>query len=324
MPVTVTRTTITTTTTASGASGQWSPTIVGSPRALTQPLGLLRLLQLLSTCVAFSLVASVNAWAGPMGNWSMFTWCFCFAVTLVILLVELCGGQARFPLSWRNFPITFACYAALFCLSSSIIYPTTYVQFLSHGRTRDHAIAATAFSCIACVAYALEVAWTRARPGEITGYMATVPGLLKVLETFVACVIFAFISDSFLYKNKPALEWCVAVYAICFILAAVAILLNLGDCTNVLPISFPTFLSGLALLSVLMYATALVLWPLYQFDERYGGHSSRRRDSSCAFKHTDNVCYWDRRLAVAVLTAVNLLAYVADLGHSAHLVFVKV
>ncbi|PNI92269.1 MYADM isoform 4, partial [Pan troglodytes] len=188
MPVTVTRTTITTTTTSS--SGLGSPTIVGSPRALTQPLGLLRLLQLVSTCVAFSLVASVDAWTGSMGNWSMFTWCFCFSVTLIILIVELCGLQARFPLSWRNFPITFACYAALFCLSASIIYPTTYVQFLPHGRSRDHAIAATFFSCIACVAYATEVAWTRARPGEITGYMATVPGLLKVLETFVACIIF--------------------------------------------------------------------------------------------------------------------------------------
>lgn len=320
MAVTVTRTTITTTTT----SGLGSSTIVGSPRALTQPLGLLRLLQLLSTCVAFSLVASVGAWMGPMGNWSMFTWCFCFSVTLIILIVELGGLQARFPLSWRNFPITYACYAALFCLSSSIIYPTTYVQFLSHGRTRDHAIAATAFSCIACVAYATEVAWTRARPGEITGYMATVPGLLKVLETFVACIIFAFISSPYLYQQKPALEWCVAVYAICFILAAVAILLNLGDCTNMLPIPFPSFLSGLALLSVILYATALVLWPLYQFDERYGGHPQRSRDGGCAVSHPHSVCNWDRRLAVAILTAINLLAYVADLVHSARLVFVKV
>ncbi|XP_037675992.1 myeloid-associated differentiation marker [Choloepus didactylus] len=321
MPVTVTRTTITTTTSSSGLG---SSTIVGSPRALTQPLGLLRLLQLLSTCVAFSLVASVGAWVGPMGNWSMFTWCFCFAMTLIILIVEVGGLQLRFPLSWRNFPITYACYAALFCLSASIIYPTTYVQFLSHGRVRDHAIAATAFSCIACVAYATEVAWTRARPGEITGYMATVPGLLKVLETFVACIIFAFLSNPYLYQRHPALEWCVAVYAICFILAAVAILLNLGDCTNMLPIPFPSFLSGLALLSVLLYATALVLWPLYQFDERHGGYPQRSRDSGCSSRHPSNVCSWDRRLAVAILTAINLLAYLADLVYSARLVFVRV
>lgn len=322
MPVTVTRTTITTTTTAS--SGLGSPTILGSPRALTQPLGLLRLLQLLSTCVAFSLVASVNAWHGFTGNWCMFTWCFCFAVTFIIIIVEVCGLQLRFPLSWRNFPITYACYAALFCLSASVIYPTTDVQFMPSGRTRDHAIAAIVFSCIACVAYATEVAWTRARPGEITGYMATVPGLLKVVETFVACIIFAFISESYLYKYKSALEWCVAVYAICFILAAVAILLNLGDCTNMLPIPFPTFLSGLALLSVLFYASAMVLWPLYQFDEKYGGQPHRWKDASCRNRHSNTVCPWDCRLAVAILTAINLLAYVADLVYSARLVFVKV
>ncbi|ELK16793.1 myeloid-associated differentiation marker [Pteropus alecto] len=323
MPVTVTRTTITTTTTSS-SSGLGSPTILGSPRALTQPLGLLRLLQLLSTCVAFSLVASVGAWVGFMGNWCMFAWCFCFAVTLIIIIVELAGLQQRFPLSWRNFPITYACYAALFCLSASVIYPTTYVQFMAHGRSRDHAIAAIAFSCIACVAYATEVAWTRARPGEITGYMATVPGLLKVVETFVACVIFAFISDSYLYKHKPALEWCVAVYAICFILAAVAILLNLGDCTNMLPIPFPSFLSGLALLSVLFYISAMILWPLYQFDEKHGGQPQRWRDANCRSRHIDSVCPWDCRLAVAILTAINLLAYVADLVYSARLVFVRV
>lgn len=315
MPVTVTRTTITTTS---------SSTVVGSPRALTQPLGLLRLLQLVSTCVAFSLVASVGAYTGPMGHWAMFTWCFCFAVTLIVLVVELGGLQAHFPLSWRNFPITYACYAALFCLTSSIIYPTTYVQFLSHGRSRDHAIAATTFSCVACLAYATEVAWTRARPGEVTGYMATVPGLLKVLETFVACVIFVFISEPHLYQRAPALEWCVAVYSICFILAAVAILLNLGECTNVLPFPFPSFLSGLALLSVLMYASALVLWPLYHFNEKHGGEPRRAWDSGCGSRHIHNVCVWDRRLAVAVLTGINLLAYLADLAHSAHLVFVKV
>lgn len=322
MPVTVTRTTVTTTTTSS--SGLGSPTIVGSPRALTQPLGLLRLLQLLCTCIAFSLVASVNAWAGFMGNWCMFAWCFCFAVTLVILLVELGGLQARFPLSWRNFPITYACYAALFCLSASIIYPTIFTQFLKHYPTRDHAIAATAFSCIAFLAYATEVAWTRARPGEITGYMATVPGLLKVLETFVACIIFVFISEPYLYQRHQALEWCVAVYAICFILAAVAILLNLCECTNALPIPFPTFLSGLALLSVLLYATALVIWPLYQFDEKHGGLPRRSHDRSCTYSNNVSVCSWDQRLAVAILTAINFLAYLGDLVYSSRLVFVRV
>ena len=40
-------------------------------------------------------------------------------------------------------------YATLICLSASIIYSITYVQFLPYGPYRDQAIAATAFSCIA-------------------------------------------------------------------------------------------------------------------------------------------------------------------------------
>lgn len=215
-----------------------------------------------------------------MGNWSMFTWCFCFAVTLVILIVELAGIRPRFPLSWHNFPSTCTCYAALFCLSSSVIYPTTYVQFVGHGGSRDHAIAATTFSSIACLAYAA-----------------------KVALTLVACIIFAFISDPGLYQREPAPEWCVAI---CFILAAVTILMNLWECTNLLPIPFPTFLSGLAFLSVLFYASALVLWPLYQFSEKYHGQPRRSMDAACAYRHPHNVCNWDRRLAVAILTGINL------------------
>ncbi|XP_074075934.1 myeloid-associated differentiation marker-like [Macrotis lagotis] len=321
MPVTVTRTTVTTTTTSTGLG---THTIVGSPRELTSKLGLLRLLQLVCTCVAFSLVVHVGAWEGPMGHWAMFAWCFCFAMTLVILIVEVAGFQPRFPLSWRNFPIAYACYATLLCLSASIIYPTTYVQFLGDGYRKSHAIAATFFSCVACLAYATEVAWTRARPGEVTGYMATVPGLLKVFETFVACIIFAFISNPVIYQHKAALEWCVAVYCICFILSAVAVLLSLGDCTGQLPISFPTFLTGLAILAVALYASALVLWPLYQFDERKGGLPRRQMDSGCPYHNAHSVCNWDRRLTVAILTAINFLAYVADLVHSARLVFIRV
>ncbi|XP_038608999.1 myeloid-associated differentiation marker [Tachyglossus aculeatus] len=317
MPITVTRTTITTTSMSPGGGNH---TIVGSPRALTTPLGIVRLLQLLFTCVAFSLVAHIGGWFGSMGDWCMFSWCFCFAMTLVILLVEVGGLQPRVPVSWRNFPITFACYAALFCLSASIIYPVAFVQYLHKGEQKDCGIAATVFSILAFLAYTTEVCWTRARPGEVTGYMATVPGLLKVVETFVACVIFVFISNTNSYERHGALKWCLAVYCIFFILSLAAILLCVGECTSWLPCSFHTFLSGYTLLAVLAYATATVLWPLYQFSSRYGGHS---RPSYCP-QNYGNPCLWDRLLAVAVLTAINLLAYLADLIHSARLIFVHV
>ncbi|XP_057576716.1 myeloid-associated differentiation marker-like [Hippopotamus amphibius kiboko] len=275
-----------------------------------QILRLFRVLQLLSTCAAFSLVASVGTWRGAISNWYIFTWAFCFIVTLFILIVELCGLQSCFPFYWYNFPINYACFATLFCLSAFILFGTTYNQLLS----QDHAITATAFSCIAAVAYATEVVWTWAcyLPGDVTSFMGTMYGSLKLLENFVASLIFAFISGPHVYQPQPALLWCVAVYSICFILGTVALLLGLVDFDNRQPVLFRISLLGLSLLSVLLYTSAVVLWPLYQFSEKLGGQPQRSSDVSCRDELPSTMCIWDQQLAVAILTAINLLIYVAD------------
>ncbi|EPY75439.1 myeloid-associated differentiation marker-like [Camelus bactrianus] len=285
-----------------------------------------RLLQLFSTCVAFSLMASVGNWRATTSNWSTFIFCFCFVVTLIIFIVELCELQYRFPFHWGNFLITWACYFTLFSLSASIIFATTYVQFFPCGPHWDQAITASAFCFISSMVYAAEAIWIWSWPrtGDFSGYLGSVTGLLKVLENLVAYVIFAFISNTDLYQHQPALMWCVAVYSICFILGAVVILLNLVDCENRLPTSFSPFLLGLTLLSILFYASALVLWSLYQFDEKFGGQPQRSSDVSCSDGLTNYVCAWDQRLAVAILTAVNLLIYVADLVNLARLYFVEI
>ncbi|KAM7230937.1 hypothetical protein CapIbe_018427 [Capra ibex] len=67
------------------------------------------------------------------------------------------------------------------------------------------------------------------------------------------------------------------------------------------------------LLIVLLYTSALVLWPLYQFYERLGGKPQRSSDEDCIDGFTAYLCTWDQRLVVAVLTASNLLVYVAGL-----------
>ncbi|XP_047653418.1 myeloid-associated differentiation marker-like [Phacochoerus africanus] len=319
MQETETQTTFwTTSPTTSLSSGLDSPNIL----VLIQILRLFRVLQLLSTCVAFSMEASTGTWIGGIGSWSLFIWCFCFVVTLIILIVEFCELQSRIPFYWYNFPINYACHAALFCLLASIIYSTTYVHLLPPGPTRDQAITASAFSCIAAVVYVTEVVWIWAcnLPGEFTGF-TTVPMLLKGLENLVACVIFAFISSPYLYQHQPALVWCVAVYAICFLLDIVALLQGLVDCDNRLPF-FSILLLVMNLLSVLLYASALVLWPLYQFEEKLGGQPQRSSDAGCRDEVTYLMCTWDQRLAVAVLTAINLLIYVADLVYWSRVVFV--
>uniref|UniRef100_A0A8D0GV53 Myeloid associated differentiation marker n=1 Tax=Sphenodon punctatus TaxID=8508 RepID=A0A8D0GV53_SPHPU len=293
---------------------------VANTSVLTSHLGIVRLLEVLFSCVTFSLVVHRGAWSQHHsdGDWCLFSWCFCFAVTIVILLAEVLGFQHRMPISWKNFPITFAMYATLMCLSASVIYPVTYIQKVQglSSEERGYRIAATVFSCLTTLVYAVEVTMTKAKPGEVTGYMATVPGLLKVVETFIACIIFVFISNPVSYDSYPALKWCLAVYCIFFILSLAVIILCVGECTGWLPCAFNKFLSGYTLLAVLAYATATVIWPLYKFDRKHGGQPNR----NCSNYH---FCAWDQLVGVAVLTAVNLLVYLADLVYSARLIFIQ-
>uniref|UniRef100_A0A8C6DLR4 MARVEL domain-containing protein n=1 Tax=Moschus moschiferus TaxID=68415 RepID=A0A8C6DLR4_MOSMO len=261
----------------------------------------------------------MGIWRGVIGDWSMSIWGICFAVTLIISIVELCDLPSCFPFYWYTFPVTYACYAALICLSASIIYSIAYVQFLPYGPYRDRAIAATAFSCSASVFYALDVAftWNWYDLDDTICYVHTVPGLLKVLETLVAGVIFAFLSSPSLYlhpvEHHTALVWCVAVYCICFILGAVVLLLKLREREYRLCILYPIFQLVLTLFSTLLYISTVVLWPLYQFNEEFGGQSRRASVVSCSDELAYDMCLWDRLLAVAILTAINLLMYMVDL-----------
>ncbi|XP_053359498.1 myeloid-associated differentiation marker homolog [Clarias gariepinus] len=277
-----------------------------------------RLAALVFTCVAFSIAAHGGHLNDGMYDWCMFCWVFSFIGTLLVLIVEVMGLQARAPVSWNNFPITLACYAGLFCLSASIIFPLYYLKnSYTDKETRDYRIVSTVFSCLATVAYLVEVSLTRARPGEVAAYMATVPGLLKVCETFVASVIFVFISNPVSYDQHPALKWCMAVYCICFIISAAIVVMCVGECTGFLPFPFARFLSAYALLAVAMYLTATIIWPVFKFDSHHSGQS--QRPYNCTYP-----CYWDKLVIVACLTGLNFLIYVADLVYSARLVFVRV
>ncbi|XP_075696083.1 myeloid-associated differentiation marker [Rhinoderma darwinii] len=298
--------------------------MVGNVNTLKSPVGIVRILAAIFACVTFSLVVHNGIWSGRIGDLCMFSWCFCFVVTIIILIVEFAGVQNRMPVSWKNFPITFAMFAVLMCLSASIIYPLYFLEDRSYGgNRRTYEIVATVFSCLTTLAYIIEVFLTRAQPGEVTGYMATVPGLLKVIESYIACIIFVFISDPPLYEKHEALKWCLSVYCICFILSVLVIILCVGECTSWLPCAFEKFLSAYALIAVLFYASALIVWPIFQFDSKHGGDP--RRSSGCGqISGRYGLCIYDKSVAIAVLTAVNLLVYIGDLVHSARLIFITV
>ena len=223
------------------------------------------------------------------------------------------------PQFWDGFLHAYAFYFTFACLSASIIFGITYIEYLPQGPAQNRAITATAFSAMASVLYALEVAWMCARPGNVDCFVPTFQGVIRRLENIVACVIFSFITNIDLYRHQPALIWCVVVYSICFILGVVGYFVNGCDYDND---TYPGFLVGQTVLSILLYTTAMVLWPLYQFDENFGGQPLRSNDMTCSGDLPPTLCFWNQRLAVAILTAMNLLAYVADSAYMA-LVFVR-
>ncbi|XP_037331170.1 myeloid-associated differentiation marker homolog [Pungitius pungitius] len=263
-----------------------------------------RILEVVLTCISFSLVASVGHSTNSFWTWCMFTWCFCFCVTILILVLELTSLSEKVPISWDDFTTAYAMLATLMVLAASIIYPV-YFSCPSCGRQ----IAATVISCLAFILYAVEVGLTRAKPGEISGFLSTVPGLLKVLEAFVACIIFICLDYNH-FSRFPGLQWCVAVYSICFIFSLVVIVFTIGRLLTLLPAPFDKVLTVCNVLAVLMYITAMVIWPLYCF-------RNNSRPSYC----NNTLCTWDNLVVITFMTSFNLAAYISDAFYSFRLVF---
>ncbi|XP_041063148.1 myeloid-associated differentiation marker homolog [Carcharodon carcharias] len=279
-------------------------------KLMTSPVGIVRFFEIFLSCTAFSLVAHIGQYSGPFGGWCMFTWCFSFAISVLIVVLELTALYSRIPISWDDFTTSFAMLALLMNLTASLIYPTI---FLESANQMDFKIAATAMSCLCFVAYAVEVGLTRAKPGEISGFLKTVPGLLKVLEAFIACIIFVIVQRS--YQANSGRQWCMAVYCICFIITFSIIILTIAKLITMLPFPFERFLTVYNIVAVLMYITAAIIWPIFCFSARYG-HSNR--PSNCERGN----CSWDNQVAATVLTFANLAVYIVDLVYSARLVFI--
>ncbi|XP_059203142.1 myeloid-associated differentiation marker-like [Centropristis striata] len=273
-------------------------------RAISQPVGIMRLMASVLTCMAFSLVASAGHVSSPYWAWCMFTWCFCCFFTLLILVLEFTTLHAKLPFAWDDFTAAFAMLASLMCLAASVIYPTFFTCGTCHRQ-----IGASVVSVVCFGVYAGEVALTRLRPGgENIGFLSTPPGLMKMLETFLACLIFTSLEGGQV-SGSPGLQWCVSVYSLCFIFAIVIILLSLGQFTSFLPFSFDKVVIVYNVVAAAMYVTAMVVWPLYSFQ-------NNKRPSNCG-----HLCSWDKLVVVSFMTILNAIVYTLDAVYSVYIVF---
>ncbi|XP_068102516.1 myeloid-associated differentiation marker-like [Hyperolius riggenbachi] len=279
-------------------------------RAYFTPLLIIRFFQIFLSCTAFSLVASVSEYHSQYGAWSMLTWILCFVVTILIVVLELTGFYNNVPISWEDFTSAFSMLASLMLLTTSIMYPAVYLNGGCSGHPCACKGAATAMSILCFFAYAAEVALTRAKPGEISGFLSTVPGLLKVFEAYVACIIFSLLPD---VGGLPGLQWCVAVYSICFIITTLIIIMTIGRLLPRLPINFEKILIGYNVLAVAMYITVAVIWPYYFFKVVTGR-------GNCT-PGGGNTCVWDNGVGITILSYINLVAYIVDTVYSFRMVF---
>ncbi|XP_041672755.1 myeloid-associated differentiation marker-like [Cheilinus undulatus] len=277
--------------------------IIVNLRALTQPVGIMRIMAALLTCMSFSLVASVGHRDSPYWAWCMFTWCFCCFFTLLILILEFTTISTKLPFAWEDFTNAFAMLAGLMCFSASIIYPTFFTCSNCHRQ-----IGASVVSWVCFAVYAGEVVFTRLRPsGEHIGFLSTLPGIMKMLETFLACLIFTSL-EAGQYSTSPGLQWCIAVFSLCFIFNVVIILLSIGRYTSYIPVSFDHIVIVYNILAAVMYLTAMVIWPLYSF--------KTARPSDCG-----RLCSWDKLVVVTLMTIFNFIVYTLDCAYAIRLVF---
>ncbi|XP_005735772.1 myeloid-associated differentiation marker-like protein 2 [Pundamilia nyererei] len=290
-------------------------------KALCSPLGAARLCQLALGCAVIAMVTHTAGYSGSHGVFCMAAWCFCFAMSVLVFFLDATRLYGYLPVSWDNLTVTCAAFATLMYVTASVVYPLFFVQSecpYAGCDVRNFRIAVTVCSILGTLAYGAEVALCRARPGQIvTGYMATVSGLLKVVQGFVACIIFGALANRSQYSQYAGTIYCVVVYAFCFALTALVIIMTVCKRTKaVCCMSFDRFVVVCTLLEVLLYLSASVVWPVFCFDTKYG---SPWRPSSCP----QGKCPWDSKVVVAVFSFVNFGLYLADLIYSQRIRFVS-
>lgn len=135
------------------------PVIVLEARDFTSPLFVVRTLEVLSSCTAFSLVASLepkdlNASSfGTFRIFCMFTWCFFFVLTLLIHLLHTIQFHSLLRVSWKNLTVTVAVLGALMSLSSFVFFPWMVME---RREASARPVAAALVSGLTALAYAAE------------------------------------------------------------------------------------------------------------------------------------------------------------------------
>uniref|UniRef100_A0A668VAS0 MARVEL domain-containing protein n=1 Tax=Oreochromis aureus TaxID=47969 RepID=A0A668VAS0_OREAU len=280
------------------------PVIVLEARDFTSPLFLVRTLEVLTTCTAFSLAASVEynntTWNRTFRIFCMFIWCFFFTITLLIHILSIIQFHSLIRVSWKNLTMTVAVLGALMTFSTSVIFSW---MLTDHKGELPRPVAAAVASGLTFLAYTSESIVLRTQAHEQRGYMSTMPGLLKIIQLWGGCMIIPLVVE-IVHELNNGVAWQLSVsgvsYGVCILMSLITLVVILGDFAGRCLLPFDRFLAGFSLIGVLLYmlATVICFTKILQLNE-----NKKPITKQLVIMET-------------VISSITLLAYTVDLAFS--------
>lgn len=285
------------------------PVIVLEARDFTSPLFLVRTLEVLFCCTAFSLMASLEheelnhlSVSKTFKIFCMFIWCFFFTLTLLIHILSIIQFHSLIPISWKNLTMTVAVLGALMSLSTSVVFPWIVMD---HKKISPRPVAAAAASCLTTLAYTSESFVLSTQAQEQRGYMGSMPGLLKILQLWGGCQMIPLLVEVFILPGVPQWQPLASGVScgVCVFMSVVTLVVILGDLARRCLLPFDRFLAGFSLIGVLLYMLATVICFTKILQLRGPGQSVPTKNTELVIMET-------------VVSSITLLAYTVDLAFS--------
>lgn len=290
------------------------PVIVLEAKDFTRPLFLVRTWEVLSGCITFSLMTSLELSENNDSTnvdhratfkiLCMFTWCFFFSITLLIHILNVLQFHSLVPISWKNLTATVAVLGALMSFSASVICSWIIVD---HQRPSADSVATAVASCLTVLAYTSESYILCTQASEQRGYMGSMLGLLKILQLWGSCQMIPLAVEVVCGLPNIVQIWqrwvSGASYGICVLISLITLVVILGDFAGRCPLPFNRFFPGFSLIGVLLYMVSTVICFSKILHLKDFGQTIPNKSSELVIMET-------------VVSSITLLAYTVDLAFS--------
>lgn len=264
--------------------------------------GILRLLEIIFSALAFIIVLFRGKMVSPWGVWCEFVWFFCITVPVVVTVVEarmLHILLAVFLPNWADLICGLTTLCAVMITSATIIFAAEFVCL-------SCIVNILCFICslVATIFFLIDTVMQRKM--FPSGYLCSLRGGLRTTEAFLACIILTAAADHFVmgeWAFRPFGMICsIIVFAVCLLVTVVIIVLHLLKLLQCL-LSFGLNIMELVvnIVAVLLYLLAIILWCVFGYKRaNYNPYICEK----CSFVDMNTV---------VIGAIVNLVFYIVDL-----------